>query len=91
MKKSVRMTISGSIQPVFFQSFIKNNADEAGVKGFLRYLEDGRIEIFLEGDMDKVDKMLPICRRGPEHSMIRKIEEKEEKFQGFKEFKILKI
>jgi len=38
-----------------------------------------------------VEKMIPICKRGPKHSLIRKIEEKEERFQDFKEFKVLKI
>lgn len=91
MKKSVRIFVTGSIQPIFFNQFIKNNADELGVRGFIRKLEDGRIEMFIEGDMDSVNKMIPICKRGPPHSVIRKAEEKEERFQDFKEFRVLKI
>ncbi len=91
MKKSVRLTIFGSIQPVFFNKFVKDNADKFGVRGFIRTMEDGKIEIFLEGDMNAVEKMIPLCKRGPEHSMIRSVEFKEERFQDFKDFRVLKI
>ncbi len=89
MKKSIRLTINGSIQPVFFNRFIKENADKLGLKGYVRNAGDGKAEIFLEGNSDSVDTMVPICKKGPQHSMIRNIQEKEEKFQDFKEFKVM--
>jgi len=91
MKKSLRLYITGSIHSMFFTQFIKQHADNHNVKGFLRKLEDGRIEIFLEGDNDPVDSLIEICKRGPQYAKIRHVEEKPESFQGFKEFKILKI
>ena len=89
MKKSIRITINGSIQPVFFNRFIKENADKLGVKGFVRNAGDGKAEVFLEGNPDSVNEMIPICKKGPQHALIRNAEEKEEKFQDFKEFKIM--
>lgn len=89
MKKSVRFKLSGSVHPHIFSQFIKDNADRLGIRGYLRYLEDGKIEIFIEGNTDSVLKMTPLCRRGPEHADLRNIEEKEEHFQDFKEFKVL--
>jgi len=89
MKKSIRLFIRGSVQGIFFRQFIKENAEKYHVKGFVRNLEDGRVEIFLEGNNDDVDAMLPVCRRGPPHAVIRNIEEKDEKFQDFKDFRIL--
>jgi len=91
MKKSIRLLISGTVQGVFFRRFVKDNADKNDVRGFVRNLEDGRLEVFLEGDSEKVDNMIEICRRGPAHSNLRKLEEKDEKFQDFKDFKILEI
>ncbi len=91
MKKAMRFRLTGSMQPVFFNRFIKDNADKLGVKGFVRSLENGVMEIFIEGDIDKVNRMAPLCRQGPQHSLIRKVEEKEEKFQEFRDFKILKF
>lgn len=91
MKKSYRLYITGSLQPVFFYQFIKNHADSLDIKGFIRKLEDGRMEIFIEGNKENVEKMLPHCRSGPPHSLVRNIEEKEERFQDFKEFRVLKF
>ena len=91
MKKSVRIYIEGTVQGIFFRAFVKENAERYNVKGFVRNLDDGRIEIFLEGDTNDVDKMLELCKKGPKHSEIRKVEIKDEKFQGLKTFKILHI
>ena len=91
MKKSVRLYLTGTVQGIFFRGFVKENAEINNVKGFVRNLEDGRIEIFLEGDFEAVDKMIELCQKGPKYSEIKKVEIKEEKLQGFKEFKVLHI
>jgi len=91
MKKTVRLYISGSVQGIFFRQFVKDNAERNDLKGFVRNLEDGRVEVFIEGDLENVEKMIELCKKGPKHSQIRNVEEKEEKFQGLKEFKILHI
>ena len=89
MKKSMRLTIQGSIQPVIFNQFIRENAEKFNIKGFVRRLDDGRVEVFIEGDTDSVVQMAAICKRGPQHSMIRSVDEREEHFQDFKDFKVL--
>ena len=91
MKKSVRLYIQGTVQGVFFRNFIKENAEKDDVRGFVRNLEDGRIEIFLEGNSDDVNKMIELCNKGPHHAQIKNVEVKPEKFQGFKNFKVLHI
>lgn len=91
MKKSIRIYISGTVQGVFFRGFIKENAEKLGLRGFVRNLEDGRVEVFIEGNIDEVKKMMEICKKGPKHSEIKKTEIKEERFQDLKGFKILHI
>ncbi len=91
MKKSVRLYITGTVQKLFFKTFIKQNAERLNVKGFMRYLEDARVEIFIEGDGEQVDKMIELCKKGPRHAKIRNVQEKRERFQDFKDFKILHI
>lgn len=85
------MYINGVVQDVFFRGYIKENAERHNVKGFVRNLEDGRVEIFLEGNNEDVDKVVELCKKGPKHAQIRGIEMKPEKFQDFKTFKILHI
>ena len=91
MKKSVRLYINGLVQGVFFRIFVKENAERYNVKGFIRNLEDGRIEVFLEGNADEVNKMIELCKKGPRHSQIKDVKIKQERFQSFRTFKILHI
>ena len=91
MKKAVRLYIEGTVQGIFFRQYIKDNAERNDIRGFVRNLEDGRVEVFIEGDKANVEKMIELCKKGPKHSQIRKVEEKDEKFQGFREFKVLHI
>lgn len=89
MKKSIRVHYRGTVQGVFFRNFIKEHADKRNIRGFARNLEDGRVEAWFEGDQEMVDEMVEVCRIGPRHSMIKNVEVKEEKFQDFKEFKVI--
>ena len=91
MKKSVRLYITANVQEMFFRMFIKEHAERNNVKGFTRNLEDGRIEVFVEGDINDVNKMIELCKKGPKHAQIRDVQEKPEKFQDFKSFKVLHI
>ena len=91
MKKSVRLYVEGIVQGIFFRVFVKENAEKNDVRGFVRNLENGKIEIFLEGNVNNVNKMIEICKEGPKHSQIKNVEIKEEKFQGLREFKVLHI
>lgn len=91
MKKSIRLYITGTVQGVFFRAFIKDNAERLDVKGFTRNLNDGRVEVFLEGDADRVNQMIDLCKKGPKHSKITKVEQKKETHQSFKTFKIIRF
>jgi acylphosphatase len=91
MKKSVRVYISGTVQGMFFRNFIKENAEKIGVNGFVRNLEDGRVEVFIEGDNENVDRMIAVCEKGQRDSEIQNVEVKPEKYQGFRNFKVLHI
>ena len=76
---------------MFFFPYVKEEADKLGIRGFVRELEDKRIEIFIEGDINKVEIMLPKCKTGPYNTQIRNFDIKDERFQDFKDFRIMKI
>ncbi len=89
MKKALRIYLTGTVQSLFFKLFIKDNVEKLNVKGFFRKLEDGRVEIFLEGDSSNVNSAAEICKKGPKYAQIREVQEKEERFQGFKDFRLI--
>ncbi|MBT3690895.1 acylphosphatase [archaeon] len=89
--KTLRIYVSGSVQGVFFRKFIKDNADKLNVRGFVRNLEDGRVEILLEGKDDNVKEMLGVCKTGPKHADIKNMEIREIRHQDFKGFKVMRL
>lgn len=89
--KTVRVFISGIVQGVFFRAFIKENAENLGLTGYVRNLEDGRVEVVVEGYDNEVNKMIELCKKGPPHSKIKDIEIEKIGHQGFQEFKILRF
>jgi len=92
MKKGAKLIIQGTVQGVFYRQFTKENADELKLKGFVRNLTNGNVEVVVEGEKDNIDRLEKILLKGPEHSQIRNIERTDKQWSGeFKEFKILRI
>lgn len=91
MKGGAKLIVKGTVQGVFFRNFCKENADKLGLKGFVRNLDDGDVELVIEGEKDAVEEMIEVCRRGPPHSQIRDVSVEEKKWSGdLDEFKVLR-
>ena len=90
--KSAKIHISGTVQGVMFRKFIEEQANLIGVRGFVRNMDDGRVEVLAEGVDEKVLEMIEVCKIGPRHSQIKAVEIKEEKWQDdMKDFRILRF
>jgi len=91
MKKAVKIIVKGTVQGLYFRNFVKENADSLELKGFVRNLNSGDVEVLVEGEIDQVDKMHEICKQGPKNAIVKNVLMEEAPFQDFKEFKILHI
>ncbi|MEI6058770.1 MAG: acylphosphatase, partial [archaeon] len=92
MKRAVRIIVSGTVQGVFFRQFCKEKADGLGLRGFVRNLTNGDVEIIIEGEEKAIKEMVEICRVGPRHSLIRDVQIEERKYSDdFKDFKALRM
>ncbi len=67
-----RVLVSGKVQGVLFRDGAKRKADELGVSGWVRNLDDGRVEIAIDGE--RVDEMLDWISDGPPSADVRKVE-----------------
>jgi len=74
MNVRVRMLVSGEVQGVFFRSNTRDKAVDLGLKGWIRNLPDGRVECVIEGEKDKVERMIRFCRGGPPGSRVENLE-----------------
>jgi len=56
--------MEGRVQGVFYRDWTRNSAKELGLTGWVKNLEDGRVEAIFEGEKGKVKKMLEYCKKG---------------------------
>ena len=65
-----RLLISGRVQGVGFRYFVEARALAEGVHGWVRNLDDGRVEALIEGDRESVERVEMAVRRGPPQAHI---------------------
>ena len=69
-----RLVISGRVHGVGFRMFTEAAAAREGVHGYVRNLADGRVEIFVEGDQESVDRLERDVRRGPAGARVEHVD-----------------
>jgi acylphosphatase len=69
-----RVLISGRVQGVGFRFFAEDRAAVEGVHGWIRNLPDGKVEAFIEGDREAVDRVEAALRRGPSAARIADVQ-----------------
>ncbi len=89
--KTIRMKISGLVQGVFFRKYIADEANKIGIKGHVRNLESGEVEVVAEGSPENVEMMVLVCKKGAPHSNVKNVDIQELNHIGFDDFKILEI
>lgn len=87
--KNLRISITGKVQNVGFRYHTRQTAEAIGVYGYVKNLYDESVLIEVEGSIDKVNKFLDWCRKGPPRAIIENIEIEEGDFNNFKEFKVV--
>ena len=89
-KKRIRIFVSGKVQGVFFRQALKVMAKKNGVSGWVKNLKDGRVEAVLEGDDEKVSRLVEWAHAGPANARVEDVEIRNEKFLGeFEKFDVL--
>lgn len=86
--KTIKINIRGSVQGMSFRYFVKTHADKLGLKGFVRNLDNGDVEVVAEGRDEVVNDLLKLCREGPAHAQVKETETREIKHEGFDDFRI---
>ena len=86
--KAKRYFVSGRVQGVNFRYFVNRTAQVIGVKGYVRNLDDGRVEVFAEGEEALLDQLEQKLKIGPSLAHVTHLEVLEEKPQGFPDFRI---
>ena len=87
--RSVKGFASGRVQGVGFRYFVMRHAQAEKLYGYVRNLNDGRVEFFLQGDADSVSRVLGKIRVGPDYSQVSELQLSDiDEFPGLNEFVI---
>ncbi|BFI73519.1 acylphosphatase [Nanoarchaeota archaeon] len=83
----VKVIIYGKVQGVGFRNFVYRNALKYNIKGYVKNNPDGTVEAVFEGE--NIDKMVELCKKGPERARVDKIDIINIEDKGYKDFKII--
>jgi len=80
-KIKAHILVSGIVQGVFFRAETQRKARQLGLTGWVKNLDDGRVEAVFEGEKNKVEQMIEWTKKGPPGAFVTHLELKWEKSQ----------
>lgn len=80
--------MSGVVQGVFFRKNTRERAKRLGLKGWVKNLRDGRVEVVAEGEESSLRELLEWLHHGPSGASVSTVEsewlESTSEFDGFR-------
>ena len=76
----IRLFVTGRVQGVFFRQSLKVMAKKNNIFGWVKNLKDGRVEAVLEGDEEKISRLVEWAHGGPANAIVEDVEIQNEKF-----------
>jgi acylphosphatase len=89
-KGRVHILIGGRVQGVAFRFFAEKWANIHALTGWVRNLDDGRVEVTAEGDRAGLEAFVERLRAGPRMSLVEEFDLRYEDHAGeFPDFRII--
>jgi acylphosphatase len=71
---SALILVSGRVQGVGFRAFARRVALRCGLTGGARNLDDGRVEVEVEGPRGSIDDLVEAMKQGPPGSRVDRVD-----------------
>ena len=89
VQKQIHIFVTGRVQGVFFRQSTKVMAIKNNAKGWVRNLDDGRVEIVAQGETQDIDNLAHWCKTGPANSRVDEFELSDENISDeFENFEV---
>ena len=72
---TLHLVITGRVQGVGFRWFIQRAAQRLALSGWVRNLDDGRVELEAQGEKARLDDLLRAAHEGPPGSHVTHVAE----------------
>jgi acylphosphatase len=73
-KKRVVTRVAGQVQGVSFRAYAHQEARSLGLSGWVRNRPDGTVETVLEGEAEKIARMIAWLHAGSPHAKVTEVE-----------------
>lgn len=80
--------VSGKVQGVWFRASTQNEANRLGVKGWVKNIPDGRVEVLAVGEKESVLQLFAWLKQGPELAEVTEVTYEELPFQNHDRFAV---
>jgi len=74
--------VRGKVQGVYYRQTTKEVAARNGLTGWVRNLDDGRVEAVFEGDKESIERTIEWCRTGPPNARVQALDVSFEEYTG---------
>jgi acylphosphatase len=83
-----RVRAHGRVQGVFFRDTVRRAAESEQVAGWARNRSDGTVEAVFEGPAEHVQRLVDLCRSGPGHADVTRLDVADEAPEGLTGFDV---
>jgi acylphosphatase len=84
----IHVFISGKVQMVGYRMWTVAQAEKLGLKGWVKNLNDGRVEAVFSGEEKTVNNMIKLCHSGPRLAEVTEVITQSEVPENFTNFEI---
>lgn len=81
-EKRIEIRVLGMVQGVFFRTTTRDKARKLGLKGTVRNMSDGSVEIIAEGSEERLNRLIGFAKQGPPSAKVYDIQVKWEQAKG---------
>jgi acylphosphatase len=80
--------VSGTVQGVYFRATTRDQAQERDLDGWVRNLDDGRVEAVFEGPEADVEALVEFCHEGSSAATVEDVDVTYEDPRGAGDFHV---
>ena len=73
MEEKIKVLVSGRVQGIGYRMFVRHHARKMNLKGYVKNLNDGRVEAVFQGDSRIIQKMLRVMEEKHPFAIVRSI------------------
>ena len=72
--EQIHAKVRGRVQGVGFRQFTWKTAAQMQITGWVRNDPDGSVEVFAQGEKDKIEAFLSLLKKGPRHAQVEAVD-----------------